>query len=589
MALDGLAVSAIIYELDKMLTGGRIDKITQPLNDEIIFSVRSLGGNYKVLMSANSNNPRLHITENKKPNPDKAPLFCMVLRKHLAGGKITGFSRPGFERVINIHVDSTNEMGDRTNKTLSIEIMGKHSNIILIDENGRIIDSIKHISHDTSSVREVLPGKAYSLPPSQDKLDPRELEKDAFLSIAKEKSGSKYQNMIYQSYTGIAPQSAAEICIRAGIDPSDCPDSTPEGTAERLFDTFSDYMEQIKENRFSYEMITNNGNVTDFSVTEAKRFPMESRTPFETISSLLENFYKDRDNAYHIKQKAYDTRKVVSTNIDRCIKKKEILMKTVKETEEMEMWRLYGELITANIYAVKKGINTFRTYNFYDENMAEIDIPLDPTKAPSENAQSYFSKYAKAKRTLEAVAVQEKQNDAELEYLERVLSFIDLADTENDIKEIRQELSETGYIKSRSMKGKNAKPVKNKPMHFISSDGYHIYVGKNNTQNDELTFKFSERTDLWLHVKDMPGSHVIISLGNVQGTEDDIPDTALLEAANLAVLNSAAKDSTLVAVDYTFRRNIKKPSGSKPGFVVYETNYTLYITPDKEKIPQQIK
>ncbi|MBQ2752687.1 MAG: NFACT family protein [Firmicutes bacterium] len=589
MALDGLAVSAIIYELDKMLTGGRIDKITQPLNDEIIFSVRSLGGNYKVLMSANSNNPRLHITETKKPNPDKAPLFCMVLRKHLAGGKITGFSRPGFERVINIHVDSTNEMGDRTNKTLSIEIMGKHSNIILIDENGRIIDSIKHISHDTSSVREVLPGKAYSLPPSQDKLDPRELEKDAFLSIAKEKSGSKYQNIIYQSYTGIAPQSAAEICIRAGVDPSDCPDSSPEGTSEKLFDVFSDYMEQIKENRFSYEMITNNGNVSDFSVTEAKRFPMDCRTPFETISSLLESFYKDRDNAYHIKQKAYDTRKVVSTNIDRCIKKKEILIKTVKETEEMEMWRLYGELITANIYAVKKGINTFRTYNFYDENMAEIDIPLDPTKTPSENAQSYFSKYAKAKRTLEAVAVQEKQNDAELEYLERVLSFIDLADTENDIKEIRQELAGTGYIKDRSMKGKNAKPVKSKPMHFISSDGYHIYVGKNNTQNDELTFKLSERTDLWLHVKDMPGSHVIISLGNVQGTEDDIPDTALLEAANLAVLNSAAKDSTLVAVDYTFRRNIKKPSGSKPGFVVYETNYTLYITPDKDKIPEQIK
>lgn len=589
MALDGLAVSAIIHELDTLLTGGRIDKISQPLNDEIVFSVRSLGGNYKVLMSANSNNPRLHITETKKSNPDKAPLFCMVLRKHLAGGKITGFSRPGFERIINIHVDSTNEMGDRTTKALTIEIMGKHSNIILVDENGRIVDSIKHISHEKSSVREVLPGKEYVLPPSQDKLDPRFLDESEFTALAEAKKASKFQNVIYQSYVGISPQSAAEICIRADVEPSDCPESNPEAV-KRLYYAFKEYMEIIAENNYNYTIITdNNKNVVDFSVTDAKRFPAENKISCDNVSVMLEGFYRDRDNAYHIKQKAYDTRKLVMTNLERCVKKKEILLKTVKETEDMELWRLYGELITANIYAVKKGINTFKAINFYDENMAETEIPLDPTKTPAENAQRYFSKYAKAKRTLEAVEVQEKQNNDELQYFERVLSFIELAETENDIKEIRQELAECGYIKNRGLKGKANKPVKNKPLHYVSSDGFDIYVGKNNIQNDYLTFKFSERTDLWLHVKDIPGSHVIISLGNVMGVEDDIPDTALIEAANLAALNSTAKDSTLVAVDYTFRKNIKKPSGSKPGFVVYDTNYSLYITPDKEKIPKQIK
>ena len=579
MALDGTAVSAVIYELDRLLTGGRIDKIYQPLNDEIIFSVRSLGGNYKVLLSANPSSPRVHITENKKSNPDKAPLFCMVLRKHLAGGKIKGFSRPGFERIINIHVESANEMGDRTVKTLTIEIMGKHSNIILTDENGRILDSIKHVTHETSSVREVLPGKEYVLPPSQNKLDPRALSLADFEAAARQKRSSKLQNVIYQSYTGISPQTAAEICVRAGIDPSDCPESLPGESMENVFGAFYGYMESIEKNEYDCEIIFD-GKPVDFSVLDMKMFPEESKRRFDTVSSMLESFYAARDNIYHIKQKAYDTRRLVLNNIERCVKKKEILLKTVKETGDMELWRLYGELITANIYAVKKGVNTFKTANFYDENMAEIEIPLDPTKSAAENAQKYFAKYAKAKRTLDAVEIQEKQNNEELDYLERVLSFIDMADTENDIKEIRQELNENGYIKNRSIK-KAGKPVKSKPLHYVSSDGYDIYVGKNNRQNDELTLKLSDRGDLWLHAKDMPGSHVIIALRG----ETEIPDTALEEAANIAACNSAARDSSTVPIDYTFRKNVKKPNGAKPGFVIYDNYYTLYTTPDRDKIP----
>ena len=579
MALDGTAVSAVIYELDRLLTGGRIDKIYQPLNDEIIFSVRSLGGNYKVLLSANPSSPRVHITENKKSNPDKAPLFCMVLRKHLAGGKIKGFSRPGFERIINIHVESANEMGDRTVKTLIIEIMGKHSNIILTDENGRILDSIKHVTHETSSVREVLPGKEYALPPSQNKLDPRVLSLADFEAAARQKRSSKLQNVIYQSYTGISPQTAAEICVRAGIDPSDCPESLSGESMENVFGAFYGYMESIEKNEYDCEIIFD-GKPVDFSVLDMKMFPEESKRRFDTVSSMLESFYAARDNIYHIKQKAYDTRRLVLNNIERCVKKKEILLKTVKETEDMELWRLYGELITANIYAVKKGVNTFKTANFYDENMAEIEIPLDPTKSAAENAQKYFGKYAKAKRTLDAVEIQEKQNNEELDYLERVLSFIDMADTENDIKEIRQELNENGYIKNRSIK-KAGKPVKSKPLHYVSSDGYDIYVGKNNRQNDELTLKLSDRGDLWLHAKDMPGSHVIIALRG----ETEIPDTALEEAANIAACNSAARDSSTVPIDYTFRKNVKKPNGAKPGFVIYDNYYTLYTTPDRDKIP----
>lgn len=587
MALDGIAVSNIVSELNKKLLGGRIDKVYQPLHDEIIFSVRSLGKNLKVLATANSSHPRIHITEIQKDNPQQAPMFCMVLRKHIAGGKIVAIEQPDFERIINIKIEGINEMGDMGIKTLIIEIMGKHSNIILIDEDGTVLDSIKRVSHDKSSVREVLPGKQYMLPPSQDKKNPLNTNIDEFTSLLKMTEGQKLQGFIYKNYTGISPVMASEICFRGGFDPSSYCGEIAENSIERLYKAFCDVFDDIKSENYSPEIIytEDTDKITEFSSLPMTQFEKGfKKQSFESISALLEEFYAERDNMYHIQQKAHDMRRIILTNIERCVKKSEIQQKTLKSIENREDWRVKGELLTANIYAVEKGMTVFKTINFYDENMPEIEIAIDPVKTPAENAQKYFAKYNKAKRTLAALDIQKKQNDEELIYLESILNSLESSNSDSDLLEIREELVDAGYMKRKSFKkGKGQKIKKSKPMHYISSEGFDIFVGKSNMQNDDLTLHFAGPGDLWLHTKNIPGSHVIIKTEGKCNDINDLPDNTLIEAANLAVLNSKAKDGTLVPVDYTFRRNIKKPNGSKPGMVIYEQNWSVYINPDKTK------
>lgn len=582
MALDGITTAAIAEELKTNLIGGRIDKIHQPMADEIRFTIRGIGVIRKILVSANSSNPRIHITETAKENPMTAPLFCMVLRKYLAGGRIIDICQPDFERIIIIKVESANEMGDLTVKNLILEIMGKHSNLILTDETGRILDSIKRISHEKSSVREVLPGKEYVFPPSQNKKNPLLIEKSDFLFSLQLQAGQKLQEFLFKNHTGISPIMAGEICYRADLEPSDtCQQiSTEEG--ERLFIAFQNIMTEVKIGNFTPKIYyhPNSHRVLDFAVVEMTEFQNLEQRSFSTISSLLESFYQERDNAYHIRQKAHDIHRLVVSNIERCIKKKEIQLKTRKDVAIMENWRKKGELLTANIYAVPQGVTTFRTQDFYDEKMGEIEIVLDPTKTPAENAQKYFSRYNKAKRTLAALEIQEKQNDEELLYLESVLNALENASDEGDLTEIRTELAESGFIRRQSPKKGASKPKKAKPLHFVASDGYEIFVGKSNLQNDELTLRFADSTDLWLHTKEIPGSHVIIRT-NGTGTASD---TALTEAANLAAYYSKGKNSSMVPVDYTLRKNVKKPNGAKPGMVIYLTNRTLYVTPDEEKV-----
>ncbi|WP_304508987.1 Rqc2 family fibronectin-binding protein [Anaerotignum sp.] len=582
MALDGITTAAIVQELKTNLIGGRIDKIHQPMADEIRFTVRGIGVVRKILVSANSSTPRIHITETAKENPMTAPLFCMVLRKYLAGGRIIDICQPDFERIIIIKVESANEMGDLTVKNLILEIMGKHSNLILTDENGRILDSIKRISHEKSSVREVLPGKEYVFPPSQNKKNPLLAEKSDFLFSLQLQAGQKLQDFLYKNHTGISPIMAGEICFRADLEPSDtCQQISTEG-GEALFIAFQNVMTEVKKGDFTPKIYyhPNSHRVLDFSVVEMTEFQNLEQKSFPTTSSLLENFYQERDNAYHIRQKAHDMHRLVVSNIERCIKKKEIQLKTRIDVADMESWRKKGELLTANIYAVPQGVTTFRTQDFYDENMGEIEIALDPTKTPAENAQKYFSRYNKAKRTLAALEVQEKQNDEELLYLESVLNALENASDEGDLAEIRTELAESGFVRRQTSKKGASKPKKAKPLHFISSDGYEIFVGKSNLQNDELTLRFADSNDLWLHTKEIPGSHVIIRT-NGTGTTSD---TALAEAANLAAYYSKAKNSSMVPVDYTLRKNVKKPNGAKPGMVIYLTNRTLYVTPNENKV-----
>lgn len=579
MALDGITVASIVSELNQKLIGGRIDKIYQPLSDEILFTVRSIGQNYKVLVSANSSHPRIHMTQIQKENPMSPPIFCMVMRKYIAGGKITKIYQPNFERIIILEVESMNELGDITAKKLILEIMGKHSNFIVTDENNKILDAIKRVSHDKSSVREVLPGKDYCFPPSQQKQNPLFITKQQIEEQLQKQSGAKVQEVLYKSYTGISPIFASEICFRAGIDSSYFCEQLTEQNRQNIFTAFYNVLEQIKKQQFCYTIYydSNNQNLLDFSVLDMKQFQSFSKQQYESISTLLEQYYAEKDNLYHVRQKSHDMRRILISNIERCTKKKEIQKKTEREVAPKDTWKIKGELLTANIHSIPKGITTFRTVNFYDAELKEIDIAIDPTKTPAENAQKYFKKYNKAKRTLAALEIQKKQNDDELAYLESILNCLETAKEEADLDEIRMELAEQGYMKRKTAKkNKSQKPKKAKPLHFISSDGFHIYVGKSNTQNDELTLRFAEGNDIWLHTKEIPGSHVIIKTNG-----STISDQTLLEAANLSAYFSKSQKSSQVPVDYTFKKYVKKPNGAKPGMVIYEKNKTIYITPDE--------
>lgn len=580
MAFDGITVSALISEIKDKITGGRIDKIYQPENDEIIFSIRSFGKAYKLLLTANPSNPKFHFTSENKENPLNPPLFCMVMRKHLQSGKIIAIDQPDFDRIVNIYVESMNELGDYSVKKLIFEIMGRHSNIILTDDNNIILDCIKHITHDKSSVREVLPGKEYIMPPAQNKYNTLKLAKDNFFKAFNNSLTKKAQSMIYQSYTGISPVIASEICIRAGIDASDFCESLNTANQEALFNSFFDFISDVKSEKYNPQLISDNsGKVIDFSPVNMIQFSGYNTKNYTSVSELIEDFYRSRDFVYRMNQKTQDLKKLVSQNIERCIRKKELQLKTLKEIENRDTLRLFGELITANIYSIKKGMTTAELPNFYSENYETVSIPLDGNKTPSENAQKYFKSYNKAKRTFDALQEQILSNNDELEYLEGVLTSVGNCTNEQDIKEIRQELRDNGYIKKiKGSKGKTSQK-KSKPLHFISSDGYDIYVGKNNYQNDELTLKFAKPKDMWLHTKKIPGSHVIVVYRG-----ETFPDTTLTEAAMLAAYYSKAQGSPMVPVDYTEKKNVKKPNGAKPGMVIYETNKTAYVDSDESII-----
>ena len=554
MAFDGITISAVNSQLKETVLGGRIDKIYQPEKDEIILLIRSFKSAYKLLLTASASHPRLHLSEEQKKNPEQPPLFCMVLRKHLTAGKIVDITQPNFERIAIIHIESINELGDY---------------------------SIKKLIHETSSVREVLPGKEYVLPPSKNKLDPLFILENEFYDILEAKGSKKLNEIIYQSYNGISPIAACEICFRAGLDNTLRAEEINFEQKKKLYFSFKSVFDDIKNKIYLPNIIYDDKDkIIDFSAIEMKQFNFYRSEKFFSISQLMDAFYKKRDLIYRMSQKTHDLKKLITQNIERCVKKKDIQQKTLNEISDRETLRLYGELITAYVYSIKKGTKEFSADNFYDENQSKITIPLDPDLTPAENAQRYFKKYNKAKRTYEALKIQIKQNDDELEYLEGVLLCVENSTDEQDIKQIRQELSEQGFIKKSLSNKKGIKSNKKaKPLHFISSDGFDIYVGKNNKQNDELTLKFAKSNDIWLHTKEIPGSHVIISANN-----KPVPDKTLAEAAMLSAYYSKARASSLVPVDYTLKKYVKKPAGAKPGMVIYETNKTAFITPSEDEI-----
>ena len=578
MAFDGITIANITKELNDKLLGGRIRKIAQPENDELILTIKSAEGNFRLLISASASLPLIYLTENNKPSPMTAPNFCMLLRKHIENGKLVGISQPGLERIIRFDIEHLDELGDLRRKTLVVEIMGKHSNIIFCDENDRIIDSIKHVSLQMSSVREVLPGRTYFIPVTQEKADPLELTLDSFTSLIGAKS-TKLAKAIYTSYTGISPVAANEVVFRSGINSEMSGNALSELEMLHLYKTFSYYIEDIKTGNFAPQIVYQGKTPIEYAALPLTIYSDLETITHESISYILETYYAERNTITRIRQRSVDLRKIVQTALERSRKKYDIQAKQLKDTEKRDTYRIYGELLTTYGYSAQPGAKSLDVLNYYTNE--ELTIPLDPQLTALENAKKYFDKYGKLKRTFEAVSELLKETGDEVEHLDSISTALDIALSEEDLVEIKEELMEYGYIKKRHPGGKKPK-ITSKPFHYISSDGYHMYVGKNNFQNEELTFKFATGNDWWFHAKGVPGSHVIVK---TEGA-DDMPDATFEEAGRLAAYYSQSRENEKVEIDYIQKKQIKKPKGGKPGFVVYYTIYSLMIDPDISKIKQ---
>lgn len=571
MAFDGFVISNLVYELNNTVSGAKISKIAQPENDELLFTLKSPKGQYRLAMSASASLPFVYLTGTNKPSPMTAPNFCMVLRKHIANGRITRIYQPHMERIIHFEIEHLDEMGDLCTKTLIIELMGKHSNIIFCNSDGIIIDSIKHVSSAISSLREVLPGREYHIPATQeDKLNPLEVTEDAFMETVMKKPVS-ITKALYSAFTGLSPLLASEVCHRASIDGELPVDSLDDDGKKHLFHNFSWLMEDVKEHRYVPNIVSKGREPIDFSCFCLTEYADYDCKEYASISEVLEGFYASRNVYTRIRQKSADLRRIVSTALERNRKKYQLQQKQLADTEKREKYKVYGELLHTYGYGLAEGAKELVATNYY--NGEEVTIPLDETLNAMENAQKYFDRYGKLKRTYEALTDLIQETKAEIDHLESISTSLDIALSEDDLTQIKEELTDYGYIRRKSSDRK-AK-IKSKPLHYLSSDGYHIYVGKNNYQNEELTFKFATGNDWWFHAKGMPGSHVIVKAGN-----EELPDRVFEEAGKLAGYYSKGRENDKIEIDYLQKKNVKKPNGGAPGFVVYYTNYSLTIHPD---------
>lgn len=578
MALDGIVVASIVDELNSNILNGKIDKIYQPEKDEIIINIRNNRKTYKLFLSSNATNNRVCFTEENKSNPDTPPMFCMILRKYIGGGKILNIEQINFDRIICITISSFNDFGDYTEKKLIIELMGKHSNIILIDDNNTVLDSIKRINIYKSTVRQILPNLEYSLPPN-DKKNPFSISETEFNELLQLNEFEQIQSFLFKNFTGISKTISNTICSNTNVNVDTiCSIIIKNNSSSILFQNIKTILKVVENKNYEYYAYYKNNKLKDFSSYDIGNF-YDSSKKFDNVSSLLQFYYIKKDIDLRLAQKSQDLKKLLQINIERCSKKINKHMYQLNVTEKREKYRLYGELITSNIYAIQQGDKYLVTNNFYSEDYEEITIPLDVNLTPNENAQKYFKKYNKQKRGFEASQIQLRESKNELNYLESILNSINSCETEEDINDIREELFLQGYVKKKKILKNKNKKAHSKPYLYISSDGFEILVGKNNLQNDELTLKTAHKNDIWFHTKDIPGSHVIVRKEN-----KDIPNTTLEEAAHLAVYYSKSKNSSLVPVDYTEVRNVKKPNGAKPGMVIYKTNETAYITTSEETI-----
>ena len=571
MAFDGITIANIVTELNQTITGGKINKIAQPENDELIITIKYQRKQYRLFLSASASLPLIYLTETNKPSPLTAPNFCMLLRKHIGSGKIIAIEQPGMERIIRFTIEHLNELGDLCTKYLIVEIMGKHSNIIFCNEEDQIIDSIKHVSAHMSSVREVLPGRPYFIPETQSKLNPFVLTEEIF----QEKIFPRPVNVakaIYTSITGISPLMAEEVCYRAGIDGGIPTDGLEDVERVHLAHTFLRMVDDIRDGHFEPNIIYKGKEPVEFACFPLSQYQDYRAVSYPSIFPVLETYYAEKNIVTKMRQKTVDLRKIVQNALERNVKKYQLQQKQLKDTEKKEKYRVWGELLNTYGYEVEPGAKSMEALNYYTNEM--IQIPLDETMTPQENAKKYFDKYSKLKRTKEALDTLLQETGDEIKHLESIAASLDIASSEEDLVQIKEEMMEYGYVKRKNTGGKKVK-VTSRPYHYISSDGYDIYVGKNNFQNDELSFKFASGNDWWFHAKGQPGSHVIVKSKN-----EELPDRTFEEAGKLAAYYSKGRQAPKVEIDYTQKKNLRKPTGGKPGFVVYYTNYSLLIEPD---------
>jgi len=591
MAFDGITVAGLCRELQDSLTGGRVYKIAQTDKNELVLTIRLAaergGGQVRLYLSADPSLPLVYLTKVSRQAPLQAPAFCMLLRKHLQNARIISIGQPGLERIIQIRFEHRNEMGDLCTHVLAVEIMGKHSNIIFLNDDETIVDSIRHVSSLVSSVREVLPGRPYFIPDTQSKKDPLSESREGFFQVLGA-GHMEVAKLLVRSYTGFSPVAAQELVHLAGLSQDRSAALLPDSEKEALWQRFGNLISRIREGDFLPTMYCRPGESgrpgvpVDFSLIPLTHYADCVPVPYESPSVLLEDFYARKNLYTRIRQRSADLRHIVQTILERDVHKYDLQCRQIRDTEKRDKFKIYGELLNAYGYSIPTGAESCELDNYYTGE--KVRIPLDPNLTAQQNAQKYFDRYARMKRTHEALTRLTVQVKAEIDHLRSIQNALEFSTTDADLSQIRREMEESGYLRRKYTGRKNepkkgrARAPQSRPLHYISSDGFDIYVGKNNTQNDEITFRIADGRDIWFHANDMPGSHVLLRTGGK--TMDEIPDRAFEEAAALAAYYSSGRSQGKVEIDYLERRNVKKPSGAAPGFVVYYTNYSILARTD---------
>ena len=585
MPLDAICLGAVTNELNQALAGCRVEKVYQPDRDEIVLQTRGQGGAKRLLLSIAAGAPRVHFIDAARENPAAPPMFCMLLRKHVQGAKIAAITQPAVERMLAIELDTTDEMGVPCQKKLICELMGKHSNVILCDGDGRILDALRRVDGDLSGKRQVLPGLFYRMPPAQDKHDPFSLSGAGLAAAVRQADGEQtLDRYLLSQLLGFSPLLCRELSYRATGDAAARIGTLTDEQCEKLGQVFVDLMGFLREGRARPFLLSKaeDGAVFDFTFLPVTQYEgVMTVTQAESFSALLAAFFEKKGRAERMARRSADLHKTVVNARDRLARKLAAQQKELDATQNREQYKRMGDLITANLYQLEKGMNKAAVIDYYAEDCPEVEITLDVRLTPQQNAQRYFKMYNKAKTAENVLTEQIERGRADLEYLESVLVALGEAETERDLSQLREELTQTGVLSNKQTRNKKlrTKPVQAKPFHYRTSDGFEVFAGKNNLQNDLLTLKTAFKSDIWFHTQKIHGSHVILVTDGREPTNQ-----AMTEAAMIAAYHSKARQSSRVPVDYTPVRQVKKPAGAKPGMVIYHVYQTAYVTPDESTI-----